>query len=435
MKLLKALHPEFGHAFDRELAREIVMSERRRATILAGLLGGVLAVSLTLLSFFGDQLAAIPRSPKQWGPLLVGAGLTYELLARFAYGRLIRADRSLSALARYLNALVETSLPTAGMLMVASFIGPIPALLSPVAFVYVFFIMLAALHLDIALCIVTGLIAALEYAALSLAYLDPTQPLTIETLPTHLFTHLLKSALLLVAGVLAGLIAREINARFQHALQSIAERNRVVQVFGQHVSPAVVDKLLAQQTEVASELRVVCLMFVDIRDFTSFAEAHSPTEVVAYLNALFAAMIECVNRHHGIINKFLGDGFMAVFGAPLPDGEACENAVAAALEIVRTVEDLNRQGQIAATRVGIGIHAGEAVTGNVGSPVRKEYTIIGDTVNLAARIEQLNKQYGSTLLISEAVWEAIGQGIDVANAIEPVHVKGRQAPVRLFQLV
>jgi adenylate cyclase len=435
MKLLDALDSEFDRAFARELARETLISERRRATILAGLLGGVLVVSLTLLSFFGDQLAAIPRSPKQWGPLLVGAGFAYELLARYAYGRLIRAGRPLPALARYLNVLVETSLPTFGMLIVASFIGPVQALLSPAAYIYVFFILLAALHLDVALCIFTGAVAALEYATLSLAYLDRTQALTVDTMATHLFTHLIKSALLLVAGVLAGLIARDINTRFLHALQSIAERHRVIQVFGQHVSPAVVDKLLAQPTEIASELRVVCLMFVDIRDFTTFAEAHRPAEVVEYLNTLFAVMIERIGSHHGIINKFLGDGFMAVFGAPLPDGAACAHAVAAAREIICAVADLNRSGQIAPTRVGIGIHAGEAVTGNVGSPVRKEYTIIGDTVNLAARIEQLNKQYGSELLISEAVWDAIGQRIDGAIAIEAVHVKGRQAPVRLFQLV
>lgn len=435
MKLLDALHPEFDRAFARELARETVISERRRATILAGMLGGVLAMALTLLSLFGEQLAALPRSPQYWGPLGVAAGLAYELLARFAYGRLIRTDRPLPALARYLNALVETSLPTIGMLIIVSFVGPTQVLLSPVAFVYVFFIMLAALHLDVALCIFTGTVAALEYAALSLAYLDPTQPLTVDTISTHLFTHLVKSALLLVAGVLAGLIAREITTRFRNALRSIAERNRVVQLFGQHVSPAVVDKLLAEQTEIASELRAVCLMFVDIRDFTTFAEAHSPAEVVEYLNTLFAVMIDRVNCHNGIINKFLGDGFMAMFGAPLPDAEACTHAVAAALEIVRAVEQLNRNGQIAPTRIGIGIHVGEAVTGNVGSPARKEYTIIGDTVNLAARIEQLNKQYGSQLLISEAVRQALGQGADRAIALDEVRVKGRQAPVRIFQLV
>src|SRR4051812_46831150 len=120
MKLLNALHSEFHDAAAHELARATVISERRRATILAGLLGGVLAVSLTLLTFFSDQLASIPRSPKQWGPVVVGAGLAYELLARFAYAHLIRTDRPLPVLARYANALVETSLPTVGMLIIAS---------------------------------------------------------------------------------------------------------------------------------------------------------------------------------------------------------------------------------------------------------------------------------------------------------------------------
>src|SRR5262249_44607772 len=127
-------------------------------------------------------------------------------------------------------------------------------------------------------------------------------------------------------------------------------------------------------------------------------------------------------------------GFMAVFGAPISDGRDCQNAVAAALEIIAEVDRLCAEGVIAPTRIGIGLHAGETVTGNVGSSLRKEYTVIGDTVNLASRIEQLNKQFGSQLLISDTVWEASGRSAPGAVELEPVQVKGRLAPVRIFKL-
>jgi adenylate cyclase len=183
------------------------------------------------------------------------------------------------------------------------------------------------------------------------------------------------------------------------------------------------------------EARHVCLMFLDIRDFTTFSEKRRPEEVVHYLNSLFEFMIESVNRHDGIINKFLGDGFMAVFGAPVSDGEDSRHAVEAALEIVARVDELNAAARIPPTRIGIGLHAGEAVTGNVGSAQRKEYTIIGDVVNLASRIEQLNKQFNSQLLVSEVVWQAINQDVKKeATPLGPVHVKGHEALVQVYQL-
>jgi adenylate cyclase len=166
------------------------------------------------------------------------------------------------------------------------------------------------------------------------------------------------------------------------------------------------DKLMTLKPDLRSEKRNVCVMFLDIRNFTSFAEQRAPEEVVSYLESLFEFMIEIVNRHHGVINKFLGDGFMAVFGAPLSDGDDCLHAIAAAQEILTRVDLEVTHGNVLPTRVGIGLHAGEAVTGSIGTALRREYAVIGDVVNLASRIEQLNKQFGSQFLISETVWKA-----------------------------
>lgn len=434
MNLINHSHPDPQRAFERDFARATLVSERKRATILSAVLALMLSNYLAALLLFSDLLDMVPPDARRWGPLLLAAGLCYTLLARLVFGLYARSGRQPPPLSRYANVLLETSLPTLGLILVAWLVGPLPMLLGPISYTYFLFIVLSALRLNFRLSLFTGVVAAAEYAALSLAYLDLGQPLEAASIHLHPLAHLARSGVMLASGVLAGLVGRELKARFLGALRTVEERNRVVQMFGQHVSPAVVDKLLAQPADLPSEVRSVCLMFLDIRDFTTFSETRSPTEVVDYLNALFAFMIEIVNRHHGIINKFLGDGFMAVFGAPLSDGLDSQNALAAAREIVRTVEELNQAGRIPPTRIGIGLHTGEAVTGQVGSPLRKEYTIIGDTVNLAARIEQLNKQYGSSLLISEAVWAATGEACGDAVALPPVLVKGRHTPVQIYRL-
>jgi adenylate cyclase len=195
-----------------------------------------------------------------------------------------------------------------------------------------------------------------------------------------------------------------------------------------------VERLLAQKADVKSELREVCVMFLDVRNFTAFSERKSPEEVVGYLNALFDFMIESVNAHHGIVNKFLGDGFMAVFGAPLRGDNDCKNAVEAALEIVSKLEALVAEGAIPATRVGIGIASGKALIGNVGSSERKEYTVIGDVVNVASRVEGLNKELGSQIVVTERVFEACGLDLPEATATAPLHVRGRKEPVSIFRL-
>src|SRR5262249_42073199 len=133
-------------------------------------------------------------------------------------------------------------------------------------------------------------------------------------------------------------------------------------------------------------------------------------------------------------NKFLGDGFMAIFGAPISDAEASAAAIDAALDIVARIAALVLEGKIPPTRIGIGLHAGKAVVGNIGSAHRKEYTVIGDVVNVASRIEALNKDLGSTILASEEVWSACKRTDIEATARDAIHIRGRAQPVRIWQL-
>lgn len=427
-------------AFEKRLTHEILISERLRVQLLAAIPGITLILFLAATASYPEkvELALHNQMDRLRVGLLLGGFATYELMALRSVERLIKSGKEFSAFRRYLNALVEASLPTLVILYYMTVVSPVEALLLPPAFIYFVFILLSTLRLDFKLCLFTGLVAAVEYACLALfavggpgvggpdARLDET---TLASLPHHFS----KAAILFVSGVAAGFVARRLHRGFVNTLESLEERNRVVNLFGQHVSAAVVDDLLARKAGARSEVREVCVMFLDIRNFTAFAERKSPEEVVAYLNSLFEFMIESVNAHHGIVNKFLGDGFMAVFGAPLSDPEYCRHAVEAGLEIVARIDELVAEGKIPPTRVGIALHAGEAVVGNVGSTRRKEYTVIGDVVNVASRVEALNKELGSQLLVTGRVWEASGRPAD-AVAKPPIAVRGREEPVQLFQL-
>ena len=422
-------------AFERRLAREILVTERFRVTLLALIPGLSMLVFLALSAAAPDLTASLAGNTL--GRLGVGFFLggvsAYEFLALRGVERLLRSGAQPPAYRRYVNALIETSLPTAVIAYYMTLAGPIHALFLPTAYTYFFFIVLSTLRLDFALSAFTGLVASVEYAAVALLrdrLARRTRDLALTSIPMHLG----KASILLVSGVAAGFVARQLRKSFVNALRSALDRNRVVSVFGQHVSPAVVDRLLAADAGVKSEERAVCVMFVDIRGFTAFAEDKSPAEVVDYLNAVFERIVESVNAHHGIVNKFLGDGCMAIFGAPLSEGDACENATRAAVDILAGVDAEVDKGSLPPTRLGIALHAGEVVIGNVGSRLRKEYTVIGDVVNVASRVESLNKELGSRLLVTEPVWRAAERGGRQALRETTLTVRGHKAPIQIYQL-
>jgi adenylate cyclase len=362
------------------------------------------------------------------------AVLIYEsaVLARLTV--LIRRGKRLPLPLRYINALIEASIPTIVMLVAVDVTSPAFILYSPAAWGYFLFIVLATLRLDFWLCLFTGFVAAVEYGVVGTLLLNQPQTVPIDPVLTAPMNHGMRAGLLMLSGVAAGIVSLQIRRQFIRAMRSVEEQNRILGMFGQHVSPAVVDRLLSQEVELGGEVRHVCVMFLDIEGFTTFSENRKPEEVVEYLNSLFSFMIDAVNRHDGIVNKFLGDGFMAVFGAPITDASDCRNAVKASLEILERVDAMSAAGEIAPTRIRIGLHAGEAVTGNVGSLARKEYTIIGDVVNLASRLEQLNKQFGSRLLVSEMVTDRLDSQPARAIPHGEVLVKGREQPIHVYEL-
>jgi len=178
----------------------------------------------------------------------------------------------------------------------------------------------------------------------------------------------------------------------------------------------------------------ITVLFADIRGFTSFSETENPERVVGLLNRYFTAMTEIIFEHGGTLDKYIGDGLMAIFGAPTATPVDAVNAVKAAVAMQKRMISLNEelhQAGYSPVQVGIGLHTGVATIGYVGSEQRSEYTAIGDTVNLAARLEQ--NASGGQILVSEATVSAAGNIFPV-TVLEPLAVKNRLQPVALFEL-
>jgi adenylate cyclase len=179
-------------------------------------------------------------------------------------------------------------------------------------------------------------------------------------------------------------------------------------------------------------------MFVDIRSFTMRSATQSPPEIVRDLNEFFGAMVAVVeDRHDGMINKFLGDGFMALFGVGKNEGSHARKAVAAGEEMLRVLAELNaaiqRNGR-EPIRIGIGIHTGPAVVGSVGSPERLEFTAIGNTINVAARVEQLTKTLAVPLLVTATTVKGLSQEITVRD-LGGHEIRGLEEKVNVFELI
>ncbi len=175
-------------------------------------------------------------------------------------------------------------------------------------------------------------------------------------------------------------------------------------------------------------------MFLDIRDFTKFADSRAPSEVANFQNIVFGALIKIVRSHQGIVNQVLGDGIMAVFGAPLENETHVTDAVNAGLAMIEKTGQLANDGLIPSIRVGIGIHTGKVIAGEVGNEYRKFYSLAGTNVIIAARIEQLNKEYKSQLLISDDVKQRLDDGMYQVTFLEKKILKGISDPVGIYQL-
>ncbi len=421
-----AVSPEFEHA----LTQEVLRTERTRIKVILFTLSLLLAMFAAAYAISPSSMERIWHGHLPMLPMSVAFVFfaVFELSVLRLLGQRLAQGRDVPHARRYLGVLIETSLPTVGLYLEMNTMGPAQALAFVAPLVYFIFIILSTLRLDFWLSTFTGFVAAAELFGLAVFY-HPAQ-FADDPVPDLGF-HVLRSLIILACGMLAGAVGVQLRRQFETSITAATARDRITNLFGQHVSPQVVERLMVEGASTDSDIRRVAVMFVDSRSFT--AGARSPQEVVDRLDGAFAVLVDILDRHGGIVNKFLGDGFLALFGAPFEAEDAAHRAVAAGREMLAANDRVN-QAASWPLRIGIGIHIGEVVAGNIGSPRRKEYTVIGDTVNFASRLESLNKEFNSQFLISADVRDALGEDGKDARSLGEVPVRGYDQPMTVWQL-
>ncbi len=225
-------------------------------------------------------------------------------------------------------------------------------------------------------------------------------------------------------------------ATLRSRLRLYEEKHLLRDTLSRYVSPQMCEEILKDPSllQLGGQRRKVTILFADIKGFTALSEKMEPEQVVEVLNTFFTEMVELVFQHQGTLDKFLGDAVMADFGAPVEIPRAPARAVACALAMHRRLQEMRAQGLTPIQGLRIGINTGEAIVGNIGSDKRMDFTVIGDVVNVAARLQELTKELEADILVSEATFQEVA-GQFRFQALPPVVLRGRREPSAVYRLM
>ena len=419
---------------------EVSKSERLRALILIGLLALEAISLLGIYLLYSEEYLNMFKTHISIYAILIFTAIiiVYEFFVHYLIGKRSKFFFMNPRFFGYFNSFSEISLLSILLIFIVEYSNQTIILQSPATLTYFIFIALSTFRLNVKLSIFTGALAAFEFIFISIYYSTYYANVPVDQAHPDLsgMQYLGQGLIMIITGIAAGFVADLIKKKMIVSWNNIKEKNEVINLFGQQISPQIADNILKNHDELSGARKKVCIMFLDIRQFTPFVERHQPEEVVAYLNTLFGFMINIIDAHHGVINQFLGDGFMATFGAPVSIGNSSQHATDAAQEIIDKINSEFNKGNIPQTRIGIGLHYDEAVTGNIGSSLRKQYSITGRVVIMASRIEQLNKKYNTSLLISEEVYNQLNNDTQHAfSGIGSSKIKGSEKLVSLYEFV
>ncbi len=229
----------------------------------------------------------------------------------------------------------------------------------------------------------------------------------------------------------------QLGAALNGMVEGIQERDMIKEIFGRYVTTQVSEEVLKGNVKLGGESRRVTILFSDIRNFTAMAEGMEPTLVVDFLNDYFSEMVEAVFEYGGVLDKFMGDGMLAVFGSFGDEPDHARRGVMAALRMKALLGKINGKRSIigkAPINIGVGIHTDEVIVGNIGTYRRLEYTVIGDGVNTTARLESLNKEFGSTILISSSTYEEVSDLFE-CRLMPEAQIRGKANAMKIYEVL
>lgn len=414
---------------------EVVKSEYQRSFLITILFVAGLAVTLVnfllldplVAEFYGGY--SIYMTTAMWILLII----IYEFIVLQMLRKKIKNRQRVGTGFKLWHTLIEISFPSLIMYFMVFRLGMLSFLDSPINSLYFIFIILSILHLDFTVSIFTGILAAVQYSViihygfLEVTPIDTYAPASPEN------SYYLRTISLILGSAAAGFVAHELKSRIRISFESKKAKDEIELLFDQQVSREV-SKALIKDKGVTKRLEAT-VMFLDIRDFTTFADSHTPDEVIDFQNKFLSPVIDIINLHQGVVFQILGDGVMACFGSPVENVLHADMAFQASLQIRAKVKELSDSAVIPATRIGIGLHSGQIVTGNIGNEQRKQFSISGSPVIVASRLEQLNKKFGTELLISHDVLRNINTGKAQISFVTEETLRGIGLPVKVYKVV
>jgi adenylate cyclase len=417
---------------ENQIADELIQSEYVRIKLfISALLVSLLAMSFlmfgppSIFNFFSHERT------KYLIVLWIAAFALYEFCMMLIIRRLIKQNKGQPFTLKLCNIVVEILFPTV-LFFFISYIEKTPHFIdSPLFLFYFILIVLSALHLNTKLALLTSFLSALSYFMVTTWAIYTYDP-EFEILYFPPLLYQMRSVFIFLGGLCTVFVTNEIKKRITHIGHLSDQKSKIENLFGQQVSPQVAQALL-ERDQNGTKLSA-SILFLDVRDFSDYAEHKTPEEVNVFQNDIFCPFIDIINRNNGIVNQILGDGFMATFGAPVKDNDHSKKAFKAGTEILEELDLLIKQKIIPPTKVGIGLHTGNVLVGNIGNEIRKQYSVSGTTVIVAARLEQLNKELNTTFLISEDMYSQVNHLDYHFVPFKDLSIKGTNHPISVYEV-
>lgn len=416
-----------------EFEKAIVRSEYQRTRLMMGAFAVGLLIVIVNYLFLDEEILRYYGGSGNYFciELWLCLFIAYEFVVGKLINRYIRKKIGSTNAFKITHSLIEVSLVSLVIWYMVGVKELVTYLDSPLYLLYYFFLILSVLHMDLKISLVTGISGAVQFSCITWYSfnISNASEAFIDNVPEN--SYYIKCLVLIISAAVAGYVAAQVKRSVKASLEVQLEKTQMEELFGQQVSQEVVHALVEDKYSFMKYEATVLAM--DIRNFTSFAENHSPDEIMNFQNKIFAPILDIIAEYHGVVNQIMGDGLMATFGILVPNPDHAKMAFQAALKIRQKVEELSGEGVIPPTKIGLGIHTGEVVTGNIGNETRKQYSISGSAVIIAFRLEQLNKDLNSELLITGEVKTRIGVPKNQLAYLGQKAIKGFEHEVDVYK--